>query len=319
MNYAKLYDRFINYCKETTPRERLEKRDITDNRLREDKLYVEVHHILPRSEGGDDSENNLVKLLAEEHLFAHMIRFKAFNSNNDIIAVRFMINGFKNKKKIQINKNIRLNKEVKKAVIFMKEKCKYMQENKLWHSEEGIKNISKARKGTMPVVEANTGIMIGSVSVNHPKVLNGEWVHHSKGKVNVYDEYGNKLSISVDEYRNNKNKYIRRGSNNTGESNSRYCGLSDDDIIDKYEDFCKKLGFITTYKTFKRYSKDNIPNITKACFRFNNKGIEEIHRRIQERLPNYKTFFKSTYSNKEKEIYLNNKPISEYIKEKMND
>jgi len=45
----------------------------------------------------------------------------------------------------------------------------------------GNKSISKARTGKMPVVDAVTREKIGSVSINHPKVLSGEWVHHSKG------------------------------------------------------------------------------------------------------------------------------------------
>jgi len=45
----------------------------------------------------------------------------------------------------------------------------------------GNQSISKARKGKMPVVDAVTREKIGSVPVGHPKVLSGEWVHHSKG------------------------------------------------------------------------------------------------------------------------------------------
>jgi hypothetical protein len=46
----------------------------------------------------------------------------------------------------------------------------------------GIESISNARKGKMPVVDAKTRKKIGSVSTTHPKVLSGEWIHHSKGK-----------------------------------------------------------------------------------------------------------------------------------------
>lgn len=38
--------------------------------------YFEKHHILPKSLGGDDSEDNLVKLTAKEHIFAHKILIK---------------------------------------------------------------------------------------------------------------------------------------------------------------------------------------------------------------------------------------------------
>ena len=33
----------------------------------------------------------------------------------------------------------------------------------------------------MPVVDATTRESIGSMPVDHPKVLSGEWIHHSKG------------------------------------------------------------------------------------------------------------------------------------------
>lgn len=50
------------------------------------------------------------------------------------------------------------------------------------HKELGAKGISAARKGTFPAVDAATRENVGSVSVNHPNVLSGKWVHHSKGK-----------------------------------------------------------------------------------------------------------------------------------------
>jgi len=35
--------------------------------------YVEVHHVIPRSLGGTNEPNNLVRLTAREHLIAHML------------------------------------------------------------------------------------------------------------------------------------------------------------------------------------------------------------------------------------------------------
>lgn len=47
--------------------------------------------------------------------------------------------------------------------------------------EIGLESISNARKGKMPAVDAITRQKVGSVPVDHPKVLSGEWIHHSKG------------------------------------------------------------------------------------------------------------------------------------------
>ena len=56
-------------------------------------------------------------------------------------------------------------------------------------SEEGKKRISTARMGTMVVKDVSTGKILKSVSINHPKVLSGEWVHYSKGMSLIWDPF----------------------------------------------------------------------------------------------------------------------------------
>lgn len=46
------------------------------NRLLEDKPYTELHHIIPKSEGGNDDVTNLVKLTAREHFIAHWLLYR---------------------------------------------------------------------------------------------------------------------------------------------------------------------------------------------------------------------------------------------------
>lgn len=60
MNYQKIYDSLINSrLKTTTPSD-----------------YYETHHILPRCLGGTDDEENLIRLTAREHFFAHLLLAK---------------------------------------------------------------------------------------------------------------------------------------------------------------------------------------------------------------------------------------------------
>ena len=50
----------------------------------------EIHHIVPRSFGGEDSENNLVKLTLKEHYFAHYLLYKITNSDKMLYALMIM-------------------------------------------------------------------------------------------------------------------------------------------------------------------------------------------------------------------------------------
>lgn len=62
MNYQKIYNDLMSKAK------RLE-----EERLLDKEGYYERHHILPRSMGGGDEDENLVMLTAREHFVAHLL------------------------------------------------------------------------------------------------------------------------------------------------------------------------------------------------------------------------------------------------------
>jgi hypothetical protein len=49
---------------------------ITKRKIEKVEGYSEKHHIIPRSWGGSDFKENLVRLTAREHLVAHLLLFK---------------------------------------------------------------------------------------------------------------------------------------------------------------------------------------------------------------------------------------------------
>lgn len=59
MDYQKIYDDFIR------------DRRADESRPKYSDEYMERHHIIPRSMGGDDSEENLIYLTHRDHYFAH--------------------------------------------------------------------------------------------------------------------------------------------------------------------------------------------------------------------------------------------------------
>lgn len=71
MNYKKIYSAFIEKYK---------------NQEFEKGQYTELHHILPRHAGGDDSKQNLIRLTYRQHTFAHRLLWKAFGNSCDLHA-----------------------------------------------------------------------------------------------------------------------------------------------------------------------------------------------------------------------------------------
>jgi hypothetical protein len=75
MNYELIYNKFIESRKH---------REIQSD------VYYEKHHILPKSLGGSDENENLVKLTAREHYFAHLLLAK-FAGHKMVIALSYFI------------------------------------------------------------------------------------------------------------------------------------------------------------------------------------------------------------------------------------
>jgi len=84
MNYHKIYQDLIKKC--------------TDRTLSSDQ-YFEQHHIIPKCIGGSNDQINLVKMLPEEHLIAHLLLVKIHYNNPQLVyAANWMASRVKNNK-----------------------------------------------------------------------------------------------------------------------------------------------------------------------------------------------------------------------------
>jgi len=155
-----------------------------ENRMKNQGTYYEQHHIVPdflyknrkrtgpkgHLDGNPNGTENLILLTFSEHLMAHYYLYEIYKGTryeySSGSALQFFFVKATGNHKRQINLT-----EVDEK--FLKE----MEHLRIL----GIECISKARTGMMPVVDAITREKQGSVSVNHSKVLSGEWIHHSKG------------------------------------------------------------------------------------------------------------------------------------------
>jgi hypothetical protein len=177
MNYTKIYKNLMERAK-------------LENRKKGGAVYYESHHIMPdfmykdrkrkgprgHLSGNPNDPKNLVLLTEREHILSHILLAKSLKGKrywaqaaSALVWFYTKVGGGHIRQKNRLAGSMR----------------KYERYRSL-----GLAGISKSRKGTMPVKDAITGIMMGSVSTKHPKVLSGEWVHHSKGKVVPDNEMG---------------------------------------------------------------------------------------------------------------------------------
>lgn len=165
-------------------------KEIIDNAKRQNRkkgqgVYYECHHIVPdfmfknrkrkgpagHLDGDPDHPDNIVLLTFQEHLMCHYYLYEIHKDNrygySAGTALQFFFTNVGQNHTRQINLT-----EIDQKLL-----------DSMAHLRElGIASISKARKGKMPVVDAVTRLSIGSVPVDHPRVLSGEWVHHSRGQ-----------------------------------------------------------------------------------------------------------------------------------------
>lgn len=240
-------------------------RNPNDLRLSEKTLYVEVHHIIPRSLGGLDTQDNLVEVLPEEHLFLHMLRYKIYRKREDALAVRCMLNGLVSQP-ARIRVGLFLNKKIRMGYAWLRSHSYFLRKTEGWHTPDGVKRISDARKGTMPAKDAQTGKIIGAVDVNHPNVLSGKWVHHSKGRKQTQKEIDSK-----------RQRYAAQNNPNAS-------GLSEQYFIDKGLELYYEFGRILSWSEILNLSFDRgFKWIKSLRSRFDGEGIKGYYRILEEK------------------------------------
>ena len=69
MDYIRIYNQLIENARKKE-----------QSLLSDKNKYYEVHHITPRSMGGDDGPSNMVALTYREHFIAHWLLFKIYKN-----------------------------------------------------------------------------------------------------------------------------------------------------------------------------------------------------------------------------------------------
>lgn len=292
MNYENIYLIFCEHFKKTTPLERLQARDPLDVRLSKNKLYTERHHILPKSLGGTNDKYNLITVLPEEHLFLHQVRYKAYNDRQDFLAVRLIINGFKNKKTVAEEKLLS-NKKIKTMYGWFRQEISQFRKSSGWQTEEGRKSISDHRKNKFPGRCSITGEIVGAVHVNDPRVKCGEIIHHSKGRhVYINSTSGEKIFCKKED---KPEGFIAVCADTGGIKNPRYSNITDEQIVCFYEKICElfksefKLNIIPPLtiisKLWNKIYKTNFPSFCgglRSGFRFSG-NLDNLYHPLQKK------------------------------------
>lgn len=260
MNYSKIYKDIITKAR-------------NENRRKGEKLYYESHHIIPEClfkhrsrkgiggfvEGNPNDPDNIILLTAREHFICHVLLYKMYKKTAYEFKLGSALNFFFTKV-IDAN-HLRFDN-------FQCNSKKYECYRKI-----GLDNISKARRGKMPVVDSKSRESMGSVDVTHPKVVSGEWVHHSKGRKLTEKEKMNRPS--------------QKGANNTNyklmdsDRKNRIFDVVGKSIIEnhlqkKLFDANLKLEFNEFKKVSYRWVLNNFNSFEELLFEYNNRFNTQI-------------------------------------------
>lgn len=147
MNYKKIYEDFITDRK---TREPLYKRDGSS----------EKHHIIPKSLGGSNSKENIVRLKTSEHLFAHLLLAKIYGGKM-WNALFKMLNGQQIK---YTNKSMR--------ILFEKSRKEYSANKS--KSMTGLKRTKEFKEKLSKRMKGENNPMFGKEGPNKGKVWSKE-------------------------------------------------------------------------------------------------------------------------------------------------
>lgn len=155
MNYLKNYNDYIVFVKEEIKLGKRPKNKLDYAKNFRGTKYFEFHHIIPKSMGGDESQENYIALTAREHFLAHYLLAKIYPDNYKlgVAFCMFCMNKNDHLKAISYF-NSKLYQAIKESTDFgassrgikrSKEFCKKISESKKGkkHSPEWNKHVAE--------------------------------------------------------------------------------------------------------------------------------------------------------------------------------
>lgn len=252
MDYQKIYNKLISRC-----------------RVRENfEEYVEKHHVMPdfffinrkrkgpkgHLPGDPDAASNKVFMTPREHLLAHLLLCKIHRGTRYEYGCLGSLALMLNASEAQIDRSL-VQQALGKSRVYAKAR-------KDWSNI-----VSHQFKNTIVAKDVKTGEMIGHVPCDHPNVISGKWVHHTKG-TKLTKSHRDKISIAT-----------------TGLSNGNSKGYTDNDLLDSYLECAKVVGFLPTNNIWLGWAQSNNQPYLKFFkqFRFNGNGLDGLRKIAEER------------------------------------
>lgn len=232
-------------------------------------------------DGDANSVDNLVLLTFQEHLMAHYYLYEILKDTHYGYSAGSALQFFFVKATGGHIRQCTLS-EVDKKFLYEMDHLRQL----------GIKCISNARVGKMPVVNAVTREKIGSVPVNHPNVISGKWIHHSTGKKSP-NSGRNQQDVNNANYKEMTSQHLDRIFQCVGKSLV-------DDINFSVSEFSKniKIEFTEFKKVSIRWVMNNFLSIDNLISQYNQKMNTNI---VYD--PYYRSALQRSKASKQNQMY----------------
>ena len=198
--------------------------------------YAERHHIIPRSEGGPDNNDNIVALTAREHYICHLLLAKIYNDYKMWHAVNLMS---------RLNDKVKINSRLYEMVRInsAKKHSEIMVGRPSWNkgkkmSEEQKQKLSDATKKAMADPELRK--YLSDIKKGKPS--------HNKGK-KMSEEQKHKISVTLKGNKLSEETKRKISIKNKGENNPMFGKSSWPNDPKKYE--IRRLKMIQSLKCLK--------------------------------------------------------------------